>query len=258
MIQRLSLLSILFILGCKTEWRNNIETYANGKVKKEYVYADKNNLKRYTIYEYFETGQPKFIATIENEKFVDSTLSYYDNGFLSETVKLIKPCEMSDSNCDRKIVKYYRNGNINKEYELMNGKINGEEYTYALDSTGRKGSIYMYKEGKLNGEYKVYRRRTGKYLCTGSYLNDTIVGNEYYYDSNGDSLQITFYMKGKEDFPMKKWLRTGQIFYADYLDNTHKKVLYRWTDRNGKEIKREIVSKINKYILSSEELAGKI
>jgi hypothetical protein len=48
--------------------------------------------------------------------------------------------------------------------------------------------------------------------------------------------------KGNEDFPTKKWLKNGQIFYAEYTDTTYDVALYRWTDKNGKELKREIIT----------------
>jgi antitoxin component YwqK of YwqJK toxin-antitoxin module len=162
---------------------------------------------------------------------------------------------LNNINCDGKLSTYYRNGKLKYEYNIINGEKDGEEITYSHDSTERISAIYKYKNGKLDGDYKIYRR-SGRYLNTGIYVNDTIAGNECYFDSNGDSLQTIFYIKGKEDSPMKKWLRNGQIFHADYLDETHKKVLYRWTDNFGKEVKREIATIINKFFINS--LEGKL
>jgi hypothetical protein len=60
-------------------------------------------------------------------------------------------------------------------------------------------------------------------------------------------------LEGERRFSFKKMLTNGQIFYATYLDNTYTKTLYRWTDKSGKEIKREIVSrnKRGKWITSN-------
>ena len=57
-------------------------------------------------------------------------------------------------------------------------------------------------------------------------------------------MKINYTWKGKDDFPLKKWLDNGQIFYAANLDDTYNKALYHWTDQSGKELRREIVSLI--------------
>ena len=118
---------------------------------------------------------------------------------------------------------------------------NGFVRLYENDSSGRLGIIFTYKDDKKNGTYKNFYN-SGELYRLGTYRNDTLVNYVYYFEPNGDTMKINYTWEGKEDFPSKKWLDNGQIFYATYLDETYNRALYRWTDKAGKELRREIVS----------------
>ncbi|MGE5109028.1 MAG: hypothetical protein ACM3H8_15935, partial [Sphingobacteriales bacterium] len=143
--------------------------------------------------------------------------------------------------CDGKFFKYYSNGKLNQIFENRNGLLNGLMYIYERDSSGKLGIICTFKEDKKNGIYKNFYNKGGVYLL-GTYSNDTLIDNIYYFRPKGDTLKIFHTWKGKEDFPAKKWLDNNQIFYATYLDSSYNKALYLWTDKSGKELRREIVS----------------
>ena len=232
---------LTFLFGCKTEYRKTIDTYSDGKTKSEYVYPDKNDKSNYTIVEYYNNGQISFKGTVENNKFVGVKLNYYPNGNLKEVDSIINPCELNSCCCDGKVLKYYNNGKLDQTYENRNGMANGMVHLYENDSSGKLGIIYTYKDDKKNGTYKNFYN-SGELYRLGTYRNDTLVDYIYYFEPNGDTMKINYTWKGKEDFPSKKWLDNGQIFYATYLDNTYNKALYRWTDKSGKELRREIVS----------------
>jgi antitoxin component YwqK of YwqJK toxin-antitoxin module len=229
--------------------RKTIETYSSGKTMTEFIYPDKDNLKNYTIKEYFENGNPKFVGTVENRKFIGVKLNYYDNGKFREVDSILKPCDLDFCCCDGIVLKYYRNGKLDQTYENRNGVANGKVTIYTKDSTEKLDIVYTYKDDKKNGDFKSYYDN-GKLYNTGIYRNDTLVEYEYYFDTNGDTLKSLFHYKGKVDFPVKKWLKNGQLFYATYIDSNYKKVLFRWTDKNGTEVKREIITpKDRNYIL---------
>jgi len=84
--------------------------------------------------------------------------------------------------------------------------------------------------------------RSGLLYKIETFKNDTLVDYVYYFEETGDTMKINYTWKGKEDFPSKKWLANGQIFNATYLDSNYNKALYRWTDKSGKELRKEIVS----------------
>jgi antitoxin component YwqK of YwqJK toxin-antitoxin module len=225
--------------------RKTIETYPSRKIRTEYIYPDKDNLKNYTIKEYFEDGNPKFIGTVENRKFIGAKLNYYDNGKFREVDSILKPCDLDYCCCDGTVFKYYRNGKLKQTYENRNGIANGKVTFYTKDSTGILDIIYSFKDGKKFGEYKSYYEN-GKLFNIGTYRNDTLVENEYYFDKKGDTLKILSHFNGQIDLPVKKWLENGQIFYATYIDSHFKNILYRWTDKNGIELKRKIFTIKNK------------
>lgn len=250
MRQTLFILTISLFLGCKTEIRETIESYPNGKVMTEYVYADKTNKKDYYINEYFENGQPKFKGTVKDGKFIDAKLNYYDNGNLREVDSIINPCALDFCCCDGKVFKYYRNGKLDQTYENRNGIANGIVTLYDNDSTENISEITAYKDDKRNGISKTFFK-SGKVFSIKTYLNDSLVDYAYYFHENGDTSKYFYHFKGKQDFPAKKWLENGQIFYATYSDSSFKNVLYRWTDKNGNQIKREQIThdKNKKYVL---------
>jgi len=239
MQSRLTILTIVLFFGCKTEYRNVVDTYSNGKVKEEYVYPNKKDKSKFTIIEYYPNGQISFKGEVENNKFIGMKLNYYENGNLKEVDSILNSCNLDFCCCDGFVKKYYSNGKPDQTFENRNGVANGLVSLYSNDSSGKLVTVSAYQEGKKNGISKTYYDNGKLYkLC--SYKNDTAIGHIYYFETNGDTMKIYSTWKGHEDFPTKKWLTNGQIFYATYLDSTYNKVLYRWTDKAGLELKRQI------------------
>lgn len=236
-----SMLFLTFLLSCKTEHRKTIDTYINGKPKIEYLYADKSDTSNYTIIEYYVNGQISFTATVENKKFVGVKINYFENGNLKEVDSIIKACGLDFCCCDGKVSKYYSNGKLEQTFENKKGVANGQVVLYGSDSSGIIRALLNYKDDKKNGVTKTFYQ-SGKLYKIETFDNDTLIGHVYYFEKTGDTMKINGTWKGKEDFPSKKWLDNGQIFYATYLDSAYNKALYRWTDKSGKELRREIVS----------------
>jgi len=229
----LAIIILTLFLGCKTDYKKSIDTHPNGekKVKKS----------TYPIIEFYDNGQVSFQATVVDNKFVGVKTSYFENGNLKEVDSLLHPCDLDYCDCDGKISKYYSNGQLQQTFESKNGVANGQVILYARDSSGKIRSISDYKNDKKNGVTKTFYR-SGKIYKVGTFANDTLIDHIYYFEETGDTMKIMYTWYGQEDFPTKKWLTNGQIFYATYLDSTYKKALYRWTDKSGIELRREIVS----------------
>lgn len=240
----------LALLGCKTEVRETTETYPSGKIMTEYVYADKKSKRDYTIIEYFENGQVKFKGTVKDGNFYGVKLNYYDNGNLRSVDSIINPCAIDFCCCDGKVIRYYRNRQLDQTFENRNGVANGLVSIFDRDSTGRLIRTTEYKDDRKNGIEKLFFEN-GSIYSIQEFKDDTAINYIYYFKENGDTLKYFNHFKGKKDFPAKKWLENGQIFYATYVDSNYKEVLFRWTDKNGNEIKRQIVNpdKEKNYVL---------
>lgn len=233
-------LTLIAIFGCKREFKETIETFPNGQVKIEFIYSDQKNKDNYTIIHYYENGQIKFKGTVKNKKFIGEKLNYYENGNFSQIDSIISPCELDFCCCDGKVTRYYSNGELNQTFENRDGVANGLVTLYDDDSSGVLNSIYVYKDGEKNGVAKKFYS-SGKLFKLSKFKNDTLVDKVYYFEESGDTMKIYNTWKGNEDFPTKKWLTNGQIFYAEYIDSSYNIALYRWTDKNGKELRREVV-----------------
>jgi antitoxin component YwqK of YwqJK toxin-antitoxin module len=234
---------LLVLFGCKTEYRKVIKAYSNGKTRVEYVYPNKNDQNKYDIIEYYQGGQVSFKGTVDKNKFVGVKRSFYENGNLKQVDSLTAPCDLNFCCCDGVVFKYYSNGKSDQTYENRNGVANGLVKLYGNDSSGKPTAIYTYLNDRKNGAFTRFYQ-SGERACSGTYRNDTLVDHIYYFEKNGDTLKINYTWQGNEDFPSKKWLRNGEIFYATYLDSSFTKALYVWTDKSGKELRREIVSRL--------------
>jgi antitoxin component YwqK of YwqJK toxin-antitoxin module len=217
-----------------------IETFPNGNVKTEYIYFESKNDSNYTIKMYYENGQTEFKGIVRNGKFVGEKLNYHDNGVLREVDSILNPCDLDFCCCDGKVIRYFRNGELDQTFENRNGVANGLVSIFDRDSTGRLLKTSEYKNSRKNGIEKIFFKN-GKVHSIQEFKNDTAINFIYYFKENGDTLKYINHFKGKKDFPAKKWLKNGQIFYANYIDSNYKEVLFRWSDRNGNEIKREII-----------------
>lgn len=231
---------ILILLACRPgkEYRKTIETFPDGKVKKEYVYPDKDNTSDYSVYEYFSDGKIAFKATVKNNQYVGTKIKYYTNGKCQVTDSISGPCGLNVEFCDGKRSTFFSNGKPYEEYEIKNGEMTGKDVQFSNDSSGTLSEITNYEAGKKHGEYSIYYP-SGMISQKGMYENDKMVGVEYRFKENGDSLEIFHRYKGNPDVPWKKWLQNGEIFYADYIDSTRSTMILIWTDESGKEVRRD-------------------
>lgn len=236
----LSLIFLIVITGCNSEYKTVEKKFPNGTTAIEYVYPNKENKNNYNIIEYYDNGKVAFKGFVENDKFVRIKLNYYDNGNLESVDSIMQPCNLNDCCCDGKVFKYYANGKLKKTFELKNGVGNGLVTFYFEDSSGKKNITYTYKDDLKNGPFISYYP-SGAIFSKGEYRNDIAIGKHYIFKENGDTLKIYHTYNGKDDFPLKKWLKNGEIFYATYIDSSYNKVLYRWTTKEGVELKKEII-----------------
>jgi hypothetical protein len=66
----LSLIFLIVITGCNSEYKTVEKKFPNGTTAIEYVYPNKENKNNYNIIEYYDNGKVAFKGFVENDKFV--------------------------------------------------------------------------------------------------------------------------------------------------------------------------------------------
>jgi antitoxin component YwqK of YwqJK toxin-antitoxin module len=242
-IQLAITLLISFLQGCKTEYRKIVETYLNGNPKIEHIYSDQRDTTNYTYNSYYENGKLMFSSKIIGNKFADEKRSYYDNGQVKRIEKLYKPAAFGDSLYDCQVLNYWKSGKLESRYTFQNSLLNGTAYYY--DSLGRLGRSDEYVNGKLTGK-EVHYFPNGKVKEIETVRNDSAYGFGYEFNENGDTIKaFAHYGLSVNGTFYKKWLSDNIILTGNYGDSNRSFVIWKWFDKNKKEIKR-LVDKGNK------------
>jgi antitoxin component YwqK of YwqJK toxin-antitoxin module len=121
MRKHFTILMLLFLTACKTEFRKTIEKYPNGKVSIEYVYPDKRDTTKFTYVAYYENGDTMFKSQVKEMKFVGQKTNYFDNGKIADIETLFKPTDFGDSLYDCYIQYFSPNGKPLKSLYYKNG-----------------------------------------------------------------------------------------------------------------------------------------
>ena len=114
-------ITALFLISCKTEFHRTIEKYPNDKLAIEYVYPDKNDTSKYAYVAYFKNGDTMFKAEVNDLKFVEKKINYYDNGKIESIETLYKPTALDDSLYDCEIMYFTPEGNPFKNLHYKDG-----------------------------------------------------------------------------------------------------------------------------------------
>ena len=245
-----TILSLVFIVSCKTEFRKTIEKYPDGSISIEYIYPDKSDTKSFTYFAYYLNGQPLFQSKVVDMKFVDQKRNYYDNGKIESIETLAKPTSFDDSLYDCQIKKCRKDGTLIESYEYKNGKIDGLVNSY--DSSGKLLETYQYRDGIRDGEMIGYFA-DGKIRSKGYYKNDTMFGYYYLFKQNGDTSKYCSHNKsGDIALPYKKWLDNGLVMTGNYINPEHTRALWQWFDKNNKEVKRKVTNETDVGLVAPE------
>ena len=145
-----------------------------------------------------------FIVTVKTAKREKEESSYTDNSITAYSVVVIKKAGVYDN--DNGLKKNFDSyGNIENEYTLKDGKINGTTKSYysngqlkvisnfingtkqgaskEYDDEGNLTAEYIYLNGEVNGSYKIYEN--GKPKLSASLVNGKKQGASKEYDENG-------------------------------------------------------------------------
>jgi len=224
--------------SCKKPVKKIIGRYADGTPGVVYEYADKGDTSNYISKDYYPNGSIRRIAIVTNGQVTGKVTTYYENGKISQIDSLLHPRKIiDDGDWDADVTSFYDNGVISEKFEIRHGFINGLSKYYDTRGVLVK-EYYLIKDTIKNGEYREFYDN-GMTLLLATYINDTLVGTEYHFKENGDTIKYYNHYKGRPDFPYKKWLDNGNILFGNYAGNDNKVAVWTWHTKNGKLIKKE-------------------
>lgn len=110
-----------------------------------------NGLKHGIQINYYHTGELKGFITYDKDQQIRS-VKYYKNGQIEEEADMIIG----------KCIRYFCNGNVHIENFYKNGLKDGKEIVYYI--TGEIDRIYNYRKGRSYGKQYHYRKNGKMYL----------------------------------------------------------------------------------------------
>ena len=128
-----TILMLLFLTACKTEFRKTVEKYPNGKINVEYIFPDKRDTTKFTYIAYYENGDTMFKSQVRHMMFVGQKINYFNNGKVADIETLFKPVAFNDSLYDCHIQYFSPNGKSLKSLYYKNG-VKAFPSKYWLDS----------------------------------------------------------------------------------------------------------------------------
>lgn len=245
----------------------------------EYLGKTKDDLKTpIGNYHYFHpSGLPSMTIQFDDNGKAVGTWEFYDefDGTINrkvtftdvegETIQMnmhpsgelaLKYRQIGDFAVDT-VTKYYRNGSLQEQYLMKDGKFNGFYKNYY--ENGVLSSSYNYVNGKLEGNYDVYHSN-GKASHSATFVADKISGVKkvYYADgnlkeesefldgelngkytayySNGNIKDTRLYKEGKQIGKSISYFSNGVIQSEAILDETGKENgITIWYDIDGKK-----------------------
>jgi antitoxin component YwqK of YwqJK toxin-antitoxin module len=185
-------------------------------VKKEYdidgkLYAEKVFDKDWLIsYKYFDKEGKVIAEGGHNKKEFDLKI-YYPNGVLSSEGKYVYGKGKQET-----WKEYDEYGNLDSEYALIDGKIEGEAIQY--HPWGEKKKILHYSNGVLDGYYADYYD-FGQLYSQGYYKEGELNGpyEEYYPD--GQLKTRGYYHKGKIIGTYEEYAVNGKLDHTEEYEN---------------------------------------
>jgi antitoxin component YwqK of YwqJK toxin-antitoxin module len=184
---------------------------------------------------YYPDGQLQRIAQVVNGKYVGVIRTYFNSGKLYELDSLISACDVSSGECDETLIRYSENGKLSQRFTVRAGHFNG--LSQQFDQKGLLAKEYELVDDSIkNGVYREFYDN-GKILRSATLHMDTLVGYEYIFKENGDTLKYYSHYQGQMDFPYKIWLEDGGTAYGVRLKG--EMVLWTWYDKNGNILKRQ-------------------
>jgi antitoxin component YwqK of YwqJK toxin-antitoxin module len=231
-------LIVLFAFGCKQAAQKVMDSYPNGQASLVFFYPDNSDTSTYSVKGYYESGKLKHESKVESNLFIGEKKTFYENGKIERIEKLSKPTSLNATEYDCHVVNFRVDGTKESEYQYLKNKLSGLSIDY--DSLGKKAKSVEYINGRISGKEIDYFP-SGQVKSIAFVTNDTLRGFDIEFKENGDTLK--WYHNGEfgvNGMFRKKWMNNGLVLTGHHGDSLRTYVVWRWYDRNSREIKRKV------------------
>ena len=157
------------------------------------------------ISERHSNGLKKLVNVFEGTGLNETLIGkygFYDTG-IKKFVELYK-----NNRKDGKSIYWYENGNKEKEYNYLEGKLDGIQYEW--HDGGQKLSEFSYKNDKLHGE-SISWYKNGNEEEVYIYVDGELNGFQSRWYKNGQKLGEGTFISGKENGLFTHWFKNGLI-----------------------------------------------
>ena len=194
------------------------ETYSFGNLHGDALgYQENGNLDYKIPYEHgLANGTASYydgngVLQFYREYFYDKVIGYSYNG------KDGKPVEMIPiTNETGKLKSYFPNGNVSREYEMLNGKFIGNYSEYY--ENGQLMASTNYENGMVVGERNEYWDN-GNLMLTENYIDNYKNGVFKYFDKNGKLTKTETYLVDELNGPTKHYNSAEKVIKTvNYFD----------------------------------------
>jgi antitoxin component YwqK of YwqJK toxin-antitoxin module len=237
--------------GCKRPKTKIVLRHTDFTKSMVFYYPDRDDTTNFISTEYYPNGQISKLDTVQNGYVVGTGKEYFPDGKIYHLVHFAAHTRAFNDHWDGTITQYYENGVRSAEFIVKNGDLEGLSKYY----NGKGVLVKEYGLTKDSIKIGPYREffDSGRVSLERNYQNGQAVGYEYMFTERGDTDRYYALSDGRWTFPQKRWLANGQILEGNFYDSSGKIVIWKWLNKDGKELKRSIRHSVNKKFVSPEE-----
>jgi antitoxin component YwqK of YwqJK toxin-antitoxin module/S1-C subfamily serine protease len=170
--------------------------------------SNKNDAEFYRIYKQGPNNTSLGVVT-----------DYFKSGQIQNTLERATFIDLNDNDnwvFDGESLIYYNTGELEKEYNYINTKIEGLHKTFY--KSGKLKIVKNYEKGVLQGEYNSFYE-SGANRIKFNYINGNIEGDWVSYHETGEVEQTVKYVKHKKEGLLKDYKISGELNFVIKYEN---------------------------------------
>jgi antitoxin component YwqK of YwqJK toxin-antitoxin module/S1-C subfamily serine protease len=172
------------------------------------VISNKNDAEFYRIYKQGPNNTSLGVVT-----------DYFKSGQIQNTLERATFIDLNDNDnwvFDGESLIYYNTGELEKEYNYINTKIEGLHKTFY--KSGKLKVVKNYEKGVEQGEYNSFYE-SGANRIKFNYINGNIEGDWVAYHESGNLYQTVKYVNNKKEGFLKDFDKSGKLNFVQKYQN---------------------------------------